>query len=386
MAGSIHAVRTGRNLAAGSDEEEDEGIKAKTVDQLFQELDTNHDGMIDADEFAAMDANKDGRIDVADMTDHPSDYISVSRLQTELAFRDEKRTACQAATLFMLFNVIGYQLIVDNHFKQEDAYGLTQSLTSFVEGVDAGQPGASLTIADVGDGVGILDWVHSGLIDSIFGDVKYNDEKMALWERNYVGRYNKVIGGVFLSQHRFLRADPQSPSKGTCTDLVGDEYDSCLKEHRLCGSDKFYSFYPVCHIDYDPNSKDETGVPVAYGPDAPAQGGGEDARFKESVVTQAALGEGTSTTEMCTQLARDNDGRACIACLKERHIAGAPTFMIYDDTPGTDCDTCKEQCLKIVAPVLPDQSMVSTYNQLQTGVREKEREETKGESVTKSRR
>jgi len=85
------------------------------VDQLFQELDTNHDGMIDADEFAAMDANKDGRIDVADMTDHPSDYISVSRLQTELAFRDEKRTACQAATLFMLFNVIGYQLIVDNH-------------------------------------------------------------------------------------------------------------------------------------------------------------------------------------------------------------------------------------------------------------------------------
>jgi hypothetical protein len=163
-----------------------------------------------------------------------------------------------------------------------------------------------------------------------------------------------------LSQHRFLRADPQSPSKGTCNDLVGDEYDSCLKEYRLCGSDKFYSFYPVCHIDYDPKSKDETGVPVAYGPDAPAQGGGEDARFKESVVTQAALGEGTSTTEMCTQLARDNGGRACIACLKERHIAGAPTFMIYDDTPGTDCDTCKEQCLKIVAPVLPDQSMVST--------------------------
>eukprot|EP01046_Picozoa_sp_COSAG06_P001304 COSAG06_NODE_42_length_29897_cov_42.547721_9_plen_91_part_00 len=49
---------------------------------------------------------------------------------------------------------------------------VVQSLTSFVEGVDAGQPGASLTIADVGDGVSILDWVHSGLIDSIFGDVK----------------------------------------------------------------------------------------------------------------------------------------------------------------------------------------------------------------------
>jgi hypothetical protein len=41
-----------------------------------------------------------------------------------------------------------------------------------VDGVDAGQPGASLTVADVGSGKDILDWVHSGLIDSVFGDVK----------------------------------------------------------------------------------------------------------------------------------------------------------------------------------------------------------------------
>ena len=92
-------------------------MQAKTVDELFNELDKNHDGTIDRGEFAAMDVNKDGRIDLADMTEHPSDYISVKKVQTELAFRDEKRTACQAAVLFLLFNVFGYQYIIDSHVR-----------------------------------------------------------------------------------------------------------------------------------------------------------------------------------------------------------------------------------------------------------------------------
>jgi hypothetical protein len=129
-------------------------MKAKSVDDLFNELDKNHDGTIDLAEFAAMDANKDGRIDLADMTEHPSDYISVKKVQTELAFRDEKRTACQAAVLFLLFNVFGYQYIIDSHvrtaiqavvrglcltrgfftwaqFQQNKAFQLTQVATLF---------------------------------------------------------------------------------------------------------------------------------------------------------------------------------------------------------------------------------------------------------------
>ena len=46
-----------------------------------------------------------------------------------------------------------------------------------------------MTVEDVGSGEDILNWVHSGLIDAVFTDVKYNGEKMALWERNYLGRY-----------------------------------------------------------------------------------------------------------------------------------------------------------------------------------------------------
>ena len=92
-------------------------MKAKTVDDLFNELDKNHDGKIDLVEFSAMDINKDGRIDLGDMVEHSSDYINVKKVQTELAFRDEKRTACQAAVLFLLFNVFGYQYIIDTHVR-----------------------------------------------------------------------------------------------------------------------------------------------------------------------------------------------------------------------------------------------------------------------------
>lgn len=163
-------------------------------------------------------------------------------------------------------------------------------------------------------------------------------------------RDSKVIGGVFLAQHRYLRADPESPGKGKCLDKTGDEYDQCLEENRLCGSDKFYSFYPVCHIDWDPLSAEQQGmVPLPYGPYLQTEA--ESARFTESVVTQAALGEGTTEAQMCTQLATDNDGQFCISCLKQQRVPGAAPFMVYDDTPGTDCFKCKVQCLKIVAPV-----------------------------------
>lgn len=92
-------------------------INAKTVDELFEDLDTNGDGVVSAEEFRAMDANNDGRVDLRDMIEHEADYISIKKLQKELAFRDEKRTACKAGVMFVIFNIIGYQIVVDSHVR-----------------------------------------------------------------------------------------------------------------------------------------------------------------------------------------------------------------------------------------------------------------------------
>ena len=103
-------------------------MPARSVGELFKELDKNLDGVIDAREFAAMDVNKDGRVDIGDMSEHPSDYISVRKVQAELSFRDEKRTACQAAILFLLFNVVGYQYIIDSHVRTAAQLSSARSL------------------------------------------------------------------------------------------------------------------------------------------------------------------------------------------------------------------------------------------------------------------
>ena len=111
---------------------------------------------------------------------------------------------------------------------------------------------------------------------------------------------SKVIGGVFLRQHRYIRADPESPGQVPCTDKADniELYQACLKENQKCGGEKFSSFYPVC---FDEWSAEEHGPPLKYGPlyESSEEGG----LFTESVVTQKALGEGISEEVMCQQMA-----------------------------------------------------------------------------------
>ena len=92
-------------------------ISASTVDQLFEKLDANKDGKVTAEELGALDTNQDGRIDLCDIVKHEADYISIKKLQKELAFREEKKGACKAGVMFVLFNIIGYQIVVDSHVR-----------------------------------------------------------------------------------------------------------------------------------------------------------------------------------------------------------------------------------------------------------------------------
>ena len=90
------------------------------MQQLFTDLDLDHDGIITEAELQALDANKDGTIDIADMDDEldDRDYISVRHLQKELAFRDEKRGACWAGIMFIVFNLIMYSVIIDHQVRR----------------------------------------------------------------------------------------------------------------------------------------------------------------------------------------------------------------------------------------------------------------------------
>ena len=106
----------------------------------------------------------------------------------------------------------------------------------------------------------------------------------------------------------------------------------------------------MCHVEWE---AEVHGKPLDFGPYR--KEAEESKMFKESVVTQAALGSGTTESEMCRQLASDNDGKFCTTCLKTEQIPGSPPFNYYDDTVGSDCFKCKEQCLIVVAPVtVPD--------------------------------
>ena len=76
-----------------------------------------------------------------------------------------------------------------SQFETGNAFEISQALKDYVNDIDAGQPGDPLTIEDIANGEDFLGWVKDGLVDAVFSDTKYNDEKMALWERNYLANF-----------------------------------------------------------------------------------------------------------------------------------------------------------------------------------------------------
>ena len=90
--------------------------------------------------------------------------------------------------------------------------GVEQGMTDFVTGIDGYE--------DISSGEDLMGWAKDSLVPAIFGAEKYNGEKLALWERNYMVGHNKLIGGVFLMQTRGERWDKHTGmenDKGYCT-------------------------------------------------------------------------------------------------------------------------------------------------------------------------
>jgi hypothetical protein len=257
----------------------------------------------------ALDQNRDGRLTASDF--HHSDVINVHKLTDMLAFEDERRTALCSALVFFLFSLI-YIIVLDMQFNTQESFYMSQALRDFVDNIDQdGKQGTG--IEDIAAGEDVLLWIRDGLLEAVFGDIKYNDQKMALWERNYLARFNKVIGGVFLLQTRGERSDM-----------------------RHCET-KFGQFYPACYTEH--------GESLPFGPQYEEN---KDKKFSEALVMQAALGKDTTTEKICTELATGTlDGKFCLSCIKTMNVDGLEVDVFSSEG---DCGLCKPQCLTLVAP------------------------------------
>ena len=90
--------------------------------------------------------------------------VDLDKLTQRLVFEEEKRGACTAACMFVLFSSI-YIAVLDMQFDTSSAFDMTQGLTYFVENIGDGPEAIS-------SGPDIMEWVKDGLIPAVFGDVK----------------------------------------------------------------------------------------------------------------------------------------------------------------------------------------------------------------------
>ena len=183
--------------------------------QMLEAFDTDKDGIVSKAEFER--GMKLMRLRYADTLE-----INIDKLTTRLMFEDEKTTCGAAACLFFMFSAL-YIVVLTLQFDPGNSYKVTKGMTDFVTGIDGYE--------DISSGEDLMGWAKDSLVPAIFGAEKYNGEKLALWERNYMVGHNKLIGGVFLMQTRGERWDKRTglaESKAT-----GETYGSCSGKFSL---------------------------------------------------------------------------------------------------------------------------------------------------------
>lgn len=272
-------------------------------EEFVQAYDVNHDGVVSHEEF--IEGEEKMRHLYADHLE-----IDLEKLIEKMAFEDEKRSCGTAAVMYFMFTAL-YIAVLTMQFNTSDSHQVTKGMQEFVESID-GWDGDDHDY-DVDSGAGILEWTRDQLVPRVFGSRKYNDEKLALWERNYMMGHNKLIGGVFLMQTRGTR-----------------------KDERFC-TGRFSLFYPACY-DEEP---EVSGFGPEYQPEL-------DETFQESVVVQSSFGTSTQE-EVCAELALGGDGKFCVKCLKTMET-GLEGQTIKFFTGTGDCAQCREQCQLLVGP------------------------------------
>lgn len=91
------------------------------------------------------------------------------------------------------------QLKIKDSFDVED--GLKEAL------LDMKSPGGIAFDGpkSIGNPEDFWEWMMTALVPQIYNSKQYNGDTMNPYEKNYIANFNRVIGGLFMLQHRRQR-------------------------------------------------------------------------------------------------------------------------------------------------------------------------------------
>ena len=283
---------------AEMDLDEDGAVtKAEMMDaaaKRFDEFDTDGDGKATNEEMlAGLKKIRDDQTKQADAEGLEAQMVHIPIVLKTIADENEGNE-CWCAVLFWFINAAFYILVLDMQFRITESYEVSQALKDSVSGFSyINDDGQEVSMADVGDYNDLWDWISKAVVPVVYDFKDYADENLDAWDRcssprsthththtrashshdphstgrirleaavalvvlnlcrfrvvggglcrNYLGEYNRVVGGLFLLQDRGLRYDSRR----------------CETAHT--------SFFPVCYsdeqstIDYGVSCKDPKG-------------------------------------------------------------------------------------------------------------------------------
>ena len=169
--------------------------------------------------------------------------VQIPMLLKEIAEENESNE-CWVGVVFWLCTAFFYIVVLSMQFRISESYEVTQSLKDSI--ADMSTPDG-LDMDGVSDYASLWDWISNAAVPAIYDYTDYTDENYDAWDRNYLGQYNRVVGGLFLLQNRGVRFDS----------------DTCETAHT--------SFFPVCYRDdeseapYGVSCKEDTEWPEGSG-------------------------------------------------------------------------------------------------------------------------
>ena len=231
--------------------------KSDDADPMATQLEQPEAG--EAEEASEEDSN------ASDEEELEAQMVQIPMLLKTIAEENEANE-CWCGVLFWLINAAFYILVLDSQFRISASFEVSQALKDSVSSMSTPD---GLDMDGVTDYNSLWDWISNAAVPAIYDFTDYADENLDAWDRNYLGEYNRVVGGIFLLQDRGARFDSTT----------------CETAHT--------SFFPVCYtgeqseVPYGVSCKETTEWPKGSGEFPYKDGYCDSAHFDKAQVLLA---------------------------------------------------------------------------------------------------